>query len=164
MKFHIVAIAILLISLTSSGFTLEAGEDLPAELVSAIRSARINIDGKIVLLDFWASWCTPCGLSLPWLDSVRGKWPGKVQVVTVNVDKEKDDASRILEKLSLSSLPVVYDPEGVQPEKCSLKTMPSSYLFDASHKLVKEYRGFREGDKAIIESDIANLLEKGSVK
>jgi thiol-disulfide isomerase/thioredoxin len=164
MKVYLARFVLLLIFSTRLGFALEEGEVLPAEVASAIKESRINIDGKVVLLDFWASWCAPCGLSLPWLESIQGKWPGKVQVVTVNVDKKRADASRMLEKLSVTSLPVVYDPEGTQPERCSLKTMPSSFLFDASYKLVQEYRGFREGDKLKIEDDIVKLLEKGSAK
>lgn len=164
MKSYLVTIAFLLMSLVDRGVALEEGEAIPAEVLSAIKSSNVDINGKVLLLDFWASWCTPCGLSLPWLDSLGGKWPEEVQIITVNVDKERDDAARMLEKLSVSSLPVIYDPEGAQPERCSLKTMPSSFLFDVSHRLVKEYRGFREGDKAKIESDIINLLEKGSVK
>jgi thiol-disulfide isomerase/thioredoxin len=163
-KLYSVFIALFLLSLTSRGVAIEEGEALPAEVASAIRNSNIKIDGKVVLLDFWASWCTPCGLSLPWLENVSSRWPDQVTVVTVNVDKKRADAARMLEKLSVSSLSVIYDPDGMHPETCALKTMPSSFLFNSSHRLVQEYRGFREGDKVKIENDIAMLLEKGNVK
>jgi thiol-disulfide isomerase/thioredoxin len=162
MKIQIAYVLYLFIFSWRVGFALNEGEVLPAEVQSSISRASIDINGKVVLLDFWASWCTPCGLSLPWLDDLQGRWPGKVQVVTINVDKTMDEASNMLQKLSIASLPTVYDPSGAYPEMCSVKTMPSSFLFDNSHKLVKEYRGFREGDKAKIEADIIKLLEKES--
>jgi thiol-disulfide isomerase/thioredoxin len=139
-------------------FALNSGEDLPVEVRKAILENSVEIEGKIVLVDFWASWCTPCGLSLPWLETLSNKWPGKVQVVTINVDKSDKDASRMLNKLKLNNLMVVYDREGKLPGICDLKTMPSSFLFNQSHKLVSEYRGFRESDKAIIEKAIETLI------
>ena len=160
MRIYFTSCLACLLLWSNLGFALDKDQKTPVEIENAIKESDFNIVGKVLFLDFWASWCTPCGLSLPWLESLNDKWPGKVQVITINLDKNKDDALRMLKKLSLESLSIVYDPLGKHAENCGLKTMPSSFLFNASHKLVKEYQGFREGDKEKIEHDIEQLLTK----
>lgn len=60
--------------------------------------------GKVVYLDFWASWCTPCRRSFPWLDGLTRKYAGRdLVVIGVNVDQDRDLAEKFLDGTPASS-------------------------------------------------------------
>ncbi len=89
-----------------------------------------SLQGRVVYVDFWASWCAPCREALPALDALyRKHGDAGFTVVAVNVDTERDAALGLLKRLSLS-YPVVFDPAGVWPETFGLRGMPSGYLLD----------------------------------
>ncbi|MFQ5561664.1 MAG: TlpA disulfide reductase family protein, partial [Nitrospinota bacterium] len=70
-------------------------------------------NGRIVYVDFWASWCVPCRKSFPWLSEMQKKYKSKgLEVVTVNLDKEKAFATKFLDEFPENNLKVVYDPDG----------------------------------------------------
>lgn len=88
------------------------------------------LQGKVVYVDFWASWCAPCREVMPALDVLYRKHSGAgFAVVAVNVDTDREAALRMLKRLPVS-YPVVFDPAGVWPETFGLRGMPSGYLLD----------------------------------
>src|SRR5689334_21583715 len=83
---------------------------LPA--LSGSTVALSSLRGKVVLIDFWAQWCEPCKKELPQLDRLAKQYAGKgVVVVAVNIDKQKENAERMVKQLGVS-LPVLLDPAG----------------------------------------------------
>ena len=70
------------------------------------------LTGKVVYVDFWASWCMPCRQSFPWMKEIDARYRDRgLQVITVNLDKERSDATKFLKELG-SDLKVIYDPAG----------------------------------------------------
>jgi len=117
-----------------------------------------KLKGKVVYLDFWASWCDPCRKSFPWMNDMHSRYDSnKFTIIAVNLDSSKKDASKFLHKMP-ADFPIAYDPEGTVASKYNLKAMPSSYLIDKSGSLVYSHKGYREGDTAIIEKKIASLI------
>ena len=117
-----------------------------------------NFRGKVVYLDFWASWCGPCRKSLPLYETLYQEIGGQGEsaqfaVVAINLDEDKADAVRFLEKHPVS-YPVLLDPEGVTAAGWQVKVMPSSFLLDRSGAVVKEYAGFEESHIEEIRHDI----------
>lgn len=114
--------------------------------------------GKVVYLDFWASWCGPCKQSFPWMIALQEKYgPKGFAVVTVNVDKKKAEADKFLKQFP-SPLEVRYDPEGKSAALYGLKAMPSSYLYDRAGKLREVHVGFHKDETAKVEKVIESLL------
>ena len=116
--------------------------------------------GKVVLVDFWASWCAPCNAAMPQLEELSKQYPADQFVVLgVNVDKKLEDARRALERR-----PVTYanasDPTGMLPKRFGLETMPTSYLIDQNGVVRLVHRGFRNGDMDEIRKEIDALLAK----
>jgi thiol-disulfide isomerase/thioredoxin len=114
--------------------------------------------GKVVLLDFWASWCEPCRRSFPWLSAMQDKYGSDgLVVVGVNVDRERDDADRFLASTP-ARFRVVYDPQGELATQYNLMGMPSSFLFDAEGRLVATHVGFRQGMREEREAELRAAL------
>ena len=117
-----------------------------------------QLKGKVVYLDFWASWCDPCRKSFPWMNEIHSRYDSKkFTIVAVNLDSEKADALKFLKNMP-ARFDVAYDPEGHVADKYGLKAMPSSYLIDKKGALVFAHKGYREGDTNEIEKKIHNLL------
>lgn len=117
-----------------------------------------KLKGKVVYLDFWASWCDPCRKSFVWMNDMHSRYDNKkFTIIAVNLDSSKKDATKFLEKVP-ANFDIAYDPEGSVATKYNLKAMPTSYLIDKKGKLVFAHKGYREGDAAKIEDKIRQLL------
>jgi thiol-disulfide isomerase/thioredoxin len=117
-----------------------------------------SLQGRVVLVDFWASWCGPCRHSLPWLDRLVSKYADDgLVVLTVNVDKKKEKADAFLAKHG-GSFRVVYDPEGRIAHAYRLKAMPTSFVYDRAGRLRQSHLGFQEDQAYEMEKYVAGLL------
>ena len=116
--------------------------------------------GKVIYVDFWASWCGPCRKSFPWMQAMQRELGGRgLVVLTVNVDAERADAERFLAEYG-GTLPVVFDTKGQLAELYKLQAMPSSFLIDRQGKIRFRHRGFREADPANYAAEIHQLLDE----
>ena len=118
-----------------------------------------SLRGQVVYVDFWASWCKPCRKSFPWMNALQGKYGDKgLQIVAVNVDSDPRQVTRFLEKYPADFV-VAYDADGKVASQYQVKGMPSSYLIDKQGNIHAQHIGFREEDKASVESQIKRLLQ-----
>jgi cytochrome c biogenesis protein CcmG, thiol:disulfide interchange protein DsbE len=113
--------------------------------------------GKIVVVDFWASWCAPCRRSFPWLNEIQARYRDRVVVIGVNVDRDQADAAQFLRDVP-ATFPVIYDPEGKLAARYEVPGMPSSFIFDAQGKLVARHIGFRSSEIEEREQELRQLL------
>jgi thiol-disulfide isomerase/thioredoxin len=128
---------------------------------AASPSPALDLDqyrGKVVVLDFWASWCKPCRQSIPWLNEMKSRYARDgLVVIGVNVDAEHADAERFMRAVPID-FDVVFDPAGELAQRYKLQGMPSSFVFDRAGKLVESRIGFRDAQKSEHEADIRRLL------
>ena len=133
---------------------------LPA-LEGKAPGAPISLDsmkGKVVYLDFWASWCGPCRVSLPILDGLQKQYSELgFEVVAVNIDEELSDALGFLEEFPVSYT-VLLDPSSSAPGVYEPQGMPTAYLIDKSGVVRDVHTGFNKGDEVEIEAKIKKLL------
>jgi thiol-disulfide isomerase/thioredoxin len=117
--------------------------------------------GKVIMVDFWASWCGPCAQSLPALDALRKEFPADdFQVIAVNVDSESEQAKAFLKRRPVG-YPSALDPEGLIPTRFGLQTMPTSYLIDRNGVVRHIHRGFRPDDIGALRERIQALVAAG---
>lgn len=130
-------------------------------LLAAETSDVLSLDslrGKVVYLDFWASWCGPCRLSFPQLESLRQELgPRGFEVLAVNVDEFAPDALRFLEDLSVS-YPLVRDGSGETPALYGILGMPTGFLIDRAGTVRLIHQGYRKSDGAALREEIIALL------
>ncbi|NLG77765.1 MAG: TlpA family protein disulfide reductase [Xanthomonadaceae bacterium] len=148
--------ALILAALAAVMLTLFAGA--PAANAQGLDLSPYR--GKIVLVDFWASWCTPCRHSFPWLDSMQKRYENQGLVVLgVNVDRERAAAERFLRDVPVQ-FEILYDPQGVLATKYELLGMPSSFVFGPDGKLLITHVGFKTSERDEREREIARLLNE----
>ena len=116
--------------------------------------------GKVVYLDFWASWCIPCRKSFPWLNKMREKYsPDQLAIVAVNLDKEHALATDFLAQYP-ASFEIIYDPKSVTAKKYNIPGMPSSILFDKNGKAIDVHSGFFMKKIDEYESQLQSTIEQ----
>jgi thiol-disulfide isomerase/thioredoxin len=114
--------------------------------------------GKVIYLDFWASWCGPCRKSFPWMNDMQEKYLKQgLVIISVNVDNNKALAEEFLAEVP-ANFNVFYDPKGKVARKFKLKGMPSSYIIDRSGKMISAHVGFTESKKVKYEEELKTLL------
>ena len=123
------------------------------------RISLAQLSGRVVLLDFWASWCGPCRLSFPWMNRVHERWQSRgVSVLAVNLDKRREDAQRFLREVP-AVFTVAFDAQGQAAQAYAVKTMPSSMIIDRRGRLILRHAGFRLSDTGPLEARLAEVLE-----
>ena len=114
--------------------------------------------GKVVLVDFWASWCAPCRHSFPWLNDMQAKYGARgLVVIGVNVDRERAEAERFLRDVP-ARFAIVYDPSGALASTYDVPGMPTSFVFGPDGKLIGKHIGFKQGSRAEREAELQQLL------
>jgi cytochrome c biogenesis protein CcmG/thiol:disulfide interchange protein DsbE len=122
--------------------------------------ASDSLRGKVVYVDFWASWCGPCRRSFPWLAGLQKKYGDQgFAVVAVNLDKTRDAADAFLEKLP-APFAIAYDPDGKAAAAFHVSAMPSSFLVGRDGTVLEAHTGFDPKRAAAIEKLVAEACAK----
>ena len=159
------ATAVWLIIGVNSASALGAGDPAPSfsapELNGGSDLSLAAYRGKVVYLDFWASWCPPCLVSLPLIENLRHEFPAAdFQVLAINVDRDPEKARKFLLRNPVG-YPSATDPDGKIPERFGIETMPSSFVIDRRGVIQHVHNGFRRGDIDPLRKQIAALLAGG---
>ncbi len=117
-----------------------------------------NFHGKVVYLDFWASWCIPCRKSFPWMSTLQARYKDKgFEVIAIALDESPSDATAFLRKYP-AAFTIGFDREGKSAEAYGVKVMPTSYLIDKKGFIVKTYQGSPKNYQREIEATIEKLV------
>jgi thiol-disulfide isomerase/thioredoxin len=159
----LLAPALLALALSGIAHAASTGEPAPAFTLPEASGTPVALDklkGKVVYVDFWASWCGPCRRSFPWMGEMQRKFGDQgFTVVAVNVDKKREDAAKFL-AVTPGAFTIVYDPAGSVATAYDVKGMPSSYLVDRTGRIVAVDSGFRDDAKAAWEARIKSALDR----
>jgi thiol-disulfide isomerase/thioredoxin len=118
--------------------------------------------GKVVYLDFWASWCAPCRQSFPWMADLQRQYASEdFVVVAVNVDQDRDSADRFLNDVP-SNFKIIYDPRGELATTFKVSGMPSAVLIDRTGHVRFQHVGFSSKKKDQYEEQLHALLAESA--
>lgn len=147
----------------SPAIALSLGDTMPdfvrPGLVHQANFHSERLAGQVLYVDFWASWCGPCRVSLPAMNQLYREFREQgFTVVAVNVDKNPADGRDFLKKHPVN-YPVVKD-DGSLPRQFGVKGMPTAYLIDRNGTVRSVHEGFRPGDKEKLRAQIMHLLRE----
>ncbi len=120
-----------------------------------------GLGGKVVIVDFWATWCGPCRQSFPGLEALSKRHAGQVTVVGVSVNEEQDGITDFAKEMG-ATFPVAWDKGHAIADRWKVATMPSSYILDGTGTVRFVHAGFHEGDEVALEKEVASLLGKAA--
>jgi cytochrome c biogenesis protein CcmG/thiol:disulfide interchange protein DsbE len=139
-------------------------EKAPAFTLFDLRHQKHSLaeyKGKVVFINFWASWCAPCKIELPNLERLAAGYKGKpVQIIAINVDRERPEAQKLIHRMGLgnASMPIFWDTEGKIVAAYNIDGMPASFILDARGIIRFTHVGFHAQDPARWRQEINQLL------
>lgn len=117
-----------------------------------------HFKGKVVYLDFWASWCGPCVESFPFMNSLHKDFKAQgLQVLAVNLDENREDATNFVSKRPPEFL-VAADDNANCAKAFDVKAMPSTFLIDRQGMIRAINYGFRAGEAKEFRGKVEQLL------
>ncbi len=128
------------------------------------RNVRLaDLAGRVLVVDFWASWCSPCKKSFPELDALYGDLhPRGLEVLAVSVDENRKDADAFLATHPWR-LTVLFDPQAKTAEAFRVDGMPSTFVIDRRGLIRFRHEGYTQGTAAAIRRQVEELLaERGA--
>jgi cytochrome c biogenesis protein CcmG/thiol:disulfide interchange protein DsbE len=161
-KFTIALLGVLVLSLSAQA-KLKEGDAFPSPKLPVLNNKGTldlaSYKGKVVIVDFWASWCEPCKVELPALNDFYKKYKAKgLVVVGVNMDENSEDAKAFLKDHPVQ-VPLAYDGKAqVLAKQLDIDKMPTSFILDKSGKIAERHEAFREGDAKKMEAEVIKLL------
>ncbi len=160
-------IAALCILVILNGILLAAAGWKTGSNLPDLRKAGLDggtaerLAGKVVLLDFWASWCSPCKASFPALDSLQKKFSDKEFVILAINEDENPATMQAFLKEHPVNFTTVHDPGHKLVELAAVDSMPTSFLIDTNGKIRFVHKGFHgEKTTALYEREIEMLLQE----
>jgi thiol-disulfide isomerase/thioredoxin len=112
--------------------------------------------GKVILLNFWASWCGPCRAEIPDLVELQNKYKDQLQIIGLVVDDEDEDAIKKFVTDFGINYPVALAGDEVRLQYGGIPALPTSFLLDAEGRVVQKHEGLR--DPVLYEVEIRSLL------
>ena len=133
--------------------------ELKARDMNGAPKTLADYRGKVVLLNFWASWCPPCLREMPSMERLRLKMEGRpLEIVALASAESSDDAKIFLSKMKLG-FPILLDPDGSNTKRWKVFALPTSFLLDAKGRVRYVLTGPTEWDEGealkVIESMLA---------
>lgn len=130
-----------------------------ADPVTEFEQKLITYQGKVVYVDFWASWCGPCRQSFPWMNKMQASYQSQgFEIISINLDSNSELAEKFLLKFP-ASFDVIYDPEGVLAKKYQIKGMPSSFILNRKSRVSSAHVGFTEQKSQKYKKEIIGLIQ-----
>jgi cytochrome c biogenesis protein CcmG, thiol:disulfide interchange protein DsbE len=156
------AVAALLCSwaLAPTAQAIEVGQAVPDLALPAgtVAQQLSELKGKLVYVDFWASWCGPCRQSFAWMNEMQRKYASRgLQVVAINLDARRADADAFL-KRHPAEFALAFDAQGESARRIGVKAMPTSVLVAPNGTVLLVHQGFREEDREALEARLVSAL------
>ncbi|HEU5468276.1 MAG TPA: TlpA disulfide reductase family protein [Steroidobacteraceae bacterium] len=164
LKLPFAALAALLLAAAWPAAAADGAVPAPAFTLASRAGGHVSLadlEGQVVMINFWASWCGPCRQEFPALDQIYAKYkPMGFTLVAINVESEKADAEKFLGATPVT-FPILFDPDNTVSGKYGVSAMPTTVLVDRQGRVRWQHRAYKPGDEArYIEQIRAALREK----
>ena len=133
----------------------------PDFVLPTLKQERVQLGalkGKVVYLDFWASWCGPCRKTFPWMNQMQNKYAKDgLQIVAVNLDESRTQAEEFLAKIP-PEFQILLDPQRKISKLYRIKGVPMSFVIDRKGVLRAVHLGTAPEHFVEVEAQLQQLL------
>lgn len=159
-QFFLLAFAVI-----AAAFSVNAQDALPAVQLTNLKGEKVDIatlhqGGKIIVMDFWATWCVPCKKSLTNMAPLYEEWQKKynVEIVAVSTDDARNTA-KVKSQVDGAAWPytILLDPNQDMKRALNFQNIPFSVLINKEGKIVYTHTGYVDGDEFVLEEEIKKL-------
>ncbi len=161
--------AVLMIGLAAMGCgAKEAGTPVPAGFRKPAADFNVktldggslklsSLKGKVVLLDFWATWCPPCQEEIPYFKELYSQYKDKgLEIIGLSIDQDGEAAVRPFAKKNVVNYPLSIADQTLTVAYGGIRGIPTTFLIDKQGRIAQKYEGKRE--KEVFEKEIQALL------
>lgn len=140
---------------------LKKGDSFPNLKEYKLEGTLPDTAGKVVIVDFWASWCGPCKKAMPVLKELHQAYKDKgVVIIGISLDESKSDMDSYLKK---NPMPFTIlrdpDPKSKLSEKAGVEVIPSTFIIGADGKVIEAHAGLPESDMKKLKKDFSKTLD-----
>ena len=153
--------ATALLGSSCAAWALQSRDPLPAVVLANGQGEQValqSLRGRVLLVDFWASWCVPCRQSFPFLNRLHARYEAQgLSVIGINVGDAPADATKFLKQVP-SDFQILFDLDGITPTQFGVVVMPTSYLISRDGKISSVHRGFKNSHQETLERAVREAL------
>ena len=154
----VLAATLAVSSMVGASSALAPSFSLPSRSGDIVSLDKLR--GKVVMLNFWASWCGPCRHEMPLLDQMHKRYSSLgFTMIGVNVESNTADAEKWLQQTPVS-FPVLFDKENKVSKLYDVNAMPSTVFIDRKGNVRALHRGYKPGDESEYLNEIRALLKE----
>jgi thiol-disulfide isomerase/thioredoxin len=136
-----------------------AGPDFSADTVNAKGKASPAANkGKVLIVDFWATWCEPCKKSFPKLQELYTKYKGQLEILAISEDDENNGLKDFGDAHGNVKFPLMWDDGKKIAAKWQPKSMPATFIVDKSGVVKFVHLGYHDGEENEIEKELKSLF------
>ena len=140
---------------------LSSSQSAPGLSLTSLSGDRFTLRdyrGRVVLINFWASWCTPCVREMPSLEQLRARLPAeRFELISVNIGEDPQRIKRFMSTYNID-VPVLLDETGASAIDWKVYVYPSSFVIDGNGKIRYSYAGGLEWDSQEMVDQLTQLI------
>ena len=156
-----ILITVSCLSFSTTASAIKVKQTAPDFTLASNKGKNIRLNdlrGKVVMINFWATWCAPCRKELPLLNNLYNKYKNKGFVLLgVNIDEKSSLAKKMIKELKIN-FPVLFDKTQSTSESYDLQAMPSTFIIDKNGVVRFAHYGYKSGYEKKYEKDVKSLL------
>jgi peroxiredoxin len=160
---RLLAVAALAVAAAGANAAVTPSASAPDFTLPSLDGPNLRLQeqrGRVVMINFWASWCGPCRVEMPHLARLYEKYRGSgFTVLAVNIDESPQKAASLATQLGMR-FPVLLDTDKKVSRLYDLSTMPSTVLVDRDGRVRYVHRGYRDGYEETYDKQIRELLRE----
>lgn len=159
-RLGVIAIGSLLLAVASAEELSGVAPDFELTSRDGSRVALADLEGQVVMVNFWATWCGPCREEMPHLEALFQRYEGLgFTLLGVNVEEDASGADEFLSETPVS-FPILFDPDNTVSELYDVVAMPSTVLIDRTGNMRFIHHGYQPGYENEYQSQIRALIRE----
>ncbi|HET7609182.1 MAG TPA: TlpA disulfide reductase family protein [Gammaproteobacteria bacterium] len=159
--FSVFALTLLVASLAYAATVSGPAPNFTLQSNAGGQVSLASLKGKVVMVNFWATWCVPCRQEMPHLQALYEKYNGLgFELLAVNVEKNNAEGARKWLQETPVTFPVLFDPENQVTKLYKVQTMPSTVIIGRDGTMRFMHNGYKPGYENDYQTQVRALLRE----